>query len=559
MNRWAACLVLVSLGAGCTKGSPDPRRPELAAGPNIHFEEATPEAGLNFTNVSGSPEKYWITDSTAGGGAVLDFDGDGFMDLYLVSGSRWDLKPGDPPPINRLFRNRGDGTFEDATARSGAGDPGWGQGAVAADYDGDGDPDLYVTNIGANRLFRNEGSGVFTDVTSRAGVPGPGWSTGAAFADADGDGDLDLFVVGYVAFDPRHPPNDGKPCAWQGLPVFCGPQGLPGERDIFYRSRGDGTFEEAVVAAGLGDQEGHYGFQPVFFDYDLDGDPDLFVANDSRPNSFYENRGNGTFQESAVLRGVAYNEGGRSQASMGVAVGDADGDGRLDLYVTNFDFDTNTLYKNNSDGFFEDVSTYSGVGPVSYRAMGWGAAFADFDNDGDLDLISVNGHLYPAVEGRPDFQGYEQRHFLFANDGRGRFAEGGEAAGITRRSCGRGVLVLDLENDGDLDLVILSLDGAPLVFKNETAGAGHWLKARPVGAGKNRDAVGARVTVRWGGRRSAGEVRRGEGYLSSMDPRPHFGLGAWTGPVQVEVRFRSGRVKEVQVESADRLIEVHEK
>ncbi len=577
LTRQTGMLVLVAAGSLIVFVACD-RTADREPGPEPLFVDISASAGITHATMCGTTEKRTIFGSTGCGGAVLDFDGDGWMDLYFARGRRT-LKASATPTAaspsdaddeaaNRLYRNRGDGTFADVTAESGAGDLGWGQAAVAVDYNGDGDADLFVTNIGSNSLLKNNGDGTFTDVTVRAGLADKtsavqSWSTGAAFADVDRDGDLDLFVAGYVAaglFDELS--ASGRSCTWSGLPVFCGPAGLAGERDWFYRQDDDGTFHDASREVGLHDVDRRYGLQPVFFDYDLDGDVDLYVANDSNANALFLNDGKGVFHDEALLAGVAYNRRGLAQAGMGVVTEDLNGDLRPDIYVTNFDLDTNTLYINAADGIAEDRTRFARLAAVSHRFMGWGAAACDIDNDGDTDLYSVNGHVFPQVSQDERFSGYEQRDFLFVNDGSGRFNEIASSAGLSQRHCGRGVLQLDIDNDGGLDIVLIPLDAQPIVLQNRTAPMGEWLKVLPIGTGRNRDAVGAkvRVTIHRGSETlvQVREVKRGEGYFGSHDPRLHFGLGAAPTSVDVEVTFPSGRKVTVSGVEPQRLLEVEE-
>ncbi|MFG0317253.1 MAG: CRTAC1 family protein [Planctomycetota bacterium JB042] len=491
------------------------------------FRDVTDASGVDFENVCGSPGTEYILDSMGAGVALFDHDGDGDLDLYFVQGStREAVAAGENPRSNRLYRNDGDLRFTDVTDEAGVGDRGWGHGVAAADVDGDARLDLFVANWGPDVLYRNEGDGRFRDDTAAAGLGDDGWGTSAAFADPDLDGDLDLYVARYVRFDWDHPPPRGE--GWKGVPNYAGPQGLTPEADRYYENDGSGRFTDAGAARGFLDVPPAYALAVVWLDADDDGDPDLYVANDTTPNHLFRNDG-ARFTECATPAGLAYNADGAAQAGMGVACGDADGDGRDDLFVTNFAFDLNTLYRNAGDGVWDAGAARGALKAESYLPMGWGAAFADLDHDADDDLVVVNGHLYPAVDASDslrDVTPYRQRRQLFRNDGGGAFVEVGEQAGADFREprCGRGLAVGDLDDDGDVDLVATNLDDRPTILRNDRA-PGRWLRVtlrQPTG---NRHALGAKVTVTAGGRARRREVRGGGSYLSHSDLRLHFGLG----------------------------------
>jgi len=524
------------------------------------FREVAAEARLHYDR-RGAPEKRYIVESMSGGVALFDYDDDGLLDVYLVdsatvAGDGADGTPG----RGALFRNRGGWSFEDVTVEAGLAQPGWGMGACVGDADGDGYRDLYVTGIGRNRLFRNRGDGTgFDEVAEAAGVAGGGWSTGCGFADYDRDGDLDLFVSRYLAVDLEHLPafGSGENCQYLGMPVQCGPRGLPGEGDLLYRNDGKGHFEEVGAAAGVSDPEHRFGLGVAWFDYDDDGWIDLYVANDTHANYLYRNRADGTFEDVALLAGVALDENGGTQGGMGVAVGDFAGDGLFSLFVTNFADEYSDLYKNEG-AYFTDVSFASGVGTVSQPYVGWGAAALDYDNDGSLDLIAVNGHVYPQLEKTEDRAGYRQRALLLHNRGDGSFDEvaSGAAPTLLEDRASRGLAVGDLDNDGGLDVVVNDIDGAPQLFRNEAPGRGHWLLVRLRGGPGNPDAIGAVVEVSVGSRRLRRVVQSGTGYLSQDDFRQHFGLGDSGAAVTVEVLWPDGsRGREPGV-GVDRVLEI---
>jgi hypothetical protein len=566
--------------------------PSADAAPGVAFSDVTRAAGLaSFRHVSGGPGKDYILDATGSGAALLDYDGDGWLDAYLVNGSTWAALGGrEEAPSAALFRNNRDGTFTDVTAASGTANRRWGQGVCAGDFDNDGWPDFYVTNYGRNRLLRNGGQGAFTDVAEAAGVTVDGWSTGCAFGDYDGDGKLDLFVAGYINLDPARlppaPPRAGTPpeedspgpsprpeqrgmgaaytpgmayCEYRGQPVMCGPRGLKGAPDRLFRNNGDGTFTDVTARAGVGDPSGFYGFGVAFFDFDDDGKLDLFVANDSTPNYLYRNQGDGTFKDVSYASGAALDETGREQAHMGVAIGDYDNDGRDDIHVTNFADDSNLLYHNDGAGLFSDVSYPSGIGRPSVPFLGWGTSFIDYDNDGRLDLFVTNGHVYPIVDRFDWNTSYRQRPLLFRNV-KGRFVEVGGSAGPAMATTwpGRGLAAGDVDNDGDVDLLVNNIDDGPTLLRNEGGNrAGHWLTVRLVGDPARkcpRDAIGSVVFCTAGGVRMRGEVASGRSQISQSDLRVRFGLGAATRVDRLEVRWANGATVAYEVPGADRLV-----
>ena len=526
-----------------------------AQGINVHFTDVTDQAGIKFKHVS-TPEKKYIVESMSGGVALFDYDNDGYLDIYLVNSLTVDLVKSKQKTRSALYHNNGDGTFTDVTDKAGVGDIGWGMGAAIGDYNNDGWDDIYVTCLGANHLLKNNGNGTFTDVTQKAGVGDPRWSTGAAFVDYDNDGKLDLFVSNYVDFDVNNLPEFGKgrTCQFKGVPVQCGPRGLKGAGDSLYHNNGDGTFTDVSKKAGVSDPDGYYGLGVIASDFDDDGLVDIFVANDSTPNFLYHNNGDGTFKDVGFPAGVAVNENGGEQGSMGVTLGDYDHDGRLDLFITNFDDDYNTLYRNDGKGSFTDVSYAAKVAAVSLPYVGWGTWFFDYDNDGWPDLLVVNGHVYPQLPT------YRQRNFVHRNNRDGTFAEVGAQLGapFTEKHTGRGVAFGDIDNDGDVDVVINNLDGPPQLLRNDGGNAGNSVLIKTVGVKSNRDGIGARIKIVSGDLTQIGEVYSGGSYLSQSDLRVHFGLEKRTTIDLIEVHWPSGTVDKVTNLSANKIFTIKE-
>ncbi|HEX9365950.1 MAG TPA: CRTAC1 family protein [Vicinamibacterales bacterium] len=524
------------------------------------YRDITREAGITFRHHA-APEKKYIVESMSGGVALFDYDNDGLPDIYFVDSLTVDTANQPEAARSALYHNLGGGRFEDVTDRAGVGHPGWAMGACTADVDGDGWEDLYVTALGGNHLYRNNHDGTFADVTERAGVRVGGWATGCGFADYDRDGRLDLFVTRYVKVDLAHLPQFGrdKTCEYRGVPVQCGPRGLEGETDFLFHNDGDGRFTDVSARAGVSDPKGSFGLGLAWLDVNGDGWPDLYVGNDSNANFLYVNQKDGTFKEAGFPMGVAVSEDGSEQGSMGIAVGDYDHSGRFSLFVTNFAEEYNALYHPDGD-HFSDVSFRSRTAAASLPYVGWGNAFLDYDNDGWLDLIAVNGHVYPQLDRvkMGASAGYRQRKLLYHNRADGTFEEvaGRYGASFTEARVSRGLAIGDIDNDGGIDIVINDLDGPPQVLRNELAGRGHWLLVKLRGAPPNTSAIGAIVTVRTGSLSQTGLVQSGSSYLSQNDIRQHFGLGAAQVVDAIQVTWPDGTISRRANLKADQIVEI---
>jgi hypothetical protein len=526
------------------------------------FTDVTRVAGIDFHLTCGSREKLYIMDAMCGGIAVFDYDNDGWPDIFLVNGATLEeLKTG-KSPASKLYHNNHDGTFTDVTEKAGLAHRGWCFGAAVGDYDNDGWDDLYITCLTGSFLYKNNGDGTFRDVTAQAGVGNAGrWGTSAAFGDYDRDGFLDLYVANYVDLDLNNLPKFGSTpfCQYRGIPVSCGPRGLAGSRDRLYHNNGDGTFTDVTEKMGI-DTESYYGLGVIWADYDGDGWPDVYVANDSSPSLLYHNNEGKSFTETGLTAGVALSSDGREQAGMGVDFGDYDNDGWPDLVKTNFSDDANNLYHNNGDGTFEDQAGAAGFGAVSIPFLAFGVRFLDYDNDGWKDIFVADGHVNPQVDEHALGITYAQRPLLFHNLRKGRFEEIGLRAGpaLRQRRVSRGLAVADFNNDGALGVLLSNLDAGPTLLRNAAKARGHWLRLKLIGTKSNRDGYGARVEVLAGGLKQMDEVRANSSYLSASDARLHFGLGAATSVEQVVIHWPSGLVEKMTALPVDREVVIRE-
>jgi len=536
----------------------------------IVFQDVAADAGLTrWHHTAGTPEKRFILEAKGPGVCLLDYDNDGWLDIYLVNGSTYDALTGKTtPPHAALFHNNHDGTFTDVTEKAGVANDRWGYGCAVGDYDNDGWPDLYVTNYGKNRLYHNNRDGTFTDVAEKAGVTIGTWSTGATFGDYDGDGRLDLFVAGYLQFDLSNPPISGTKavnfsfCQYRGVQVMCGPRGLKGEQHHLFHSNGDGTFTDVSKKLGVDNPSGYYGLGALFVDVNEDGKPDLLVANDSTPNYLYMNKGNGTFEDQSYESGYALNGSGREIANMGIAAGDYENNGHLSVVNTDFADDYDVLFQNDGTGFFTDVGYQAGIAESSIPFVKFGDGFLDYDNDGWKDLLIINGHVYPEVDKHPEWgTSYAERPLLYHNLKNGKFelVPAVEGTGLAVVSVGRGAAFGDIFNDGKIDVVINNMDGVPVLLRNVNPDHHHWVEMKLVGGPKSpRDAVGATVYLNAAGMRQRGDVLSGGSYLSSNDLRVHFGLADATDAGTAEIHWPSGAKETVKLPAVDRIYTIVE-
>jgi enediyne biosynthesis protein E4 len=550
-----------------TTGIVDEKAPKV-------FEDVTATTALrDFKCISGTPNKEYIVETTACVVAVLDYDNDGKPDIFLLNGSTINAQKGnEPPPRSALYRNLGNWKFEDVTEKAGVANERWGMGVTVGDYDNDGFADLFVSNYGTSRLYHNNGNGTFTDLAEKVGLNIQGWFTGATFGDYDKDGRLDLFVPSYLEFDlaqlPPSPMDVDKGasvgrnfCQFRGQPVMCGPRGLKGGKDRLFHQKADGTFEDVGDKVGVIDELRGYGFSSVFVDIDDDKDLDLLVVNDSTPKQLYLNKGNGNFEEIGYPSGIALNENGREQAGMGLAVGDYDNDGKVDFHITNFSDDSNTLYRNDGDDNFTDITFQAGLGEPTIPFLGWATSFFDYDNDGWKDVLVINGHVYPAVDKFQWGTSFAQQILLFKNgkaqaNGQLRFERVSAApnSGLAESFVGRGAAISDFDGDGKLDVIVNVMDGSPALLKNVTASSSHWLALKLIGdtAQKTpKDAIGSCVFVTTGALRQRLDLVSGAGYASNNDQTIHIGLGAVTRIDKLEIVWANGQTEVVPVDKID--------
>lgn len=555
---------------------PLPSLPVISAGTEpapasigASFVDVARDAGLNTKTIFGGVHKNkYLLETTGCGAAFYDYDNDGWLDIFLVNGWRLEGFPAGSEPTSHLFRNNRDGTFTDVTTKAGLLHQGWGQGVCVGDYDNDGWDDLFVSYFGKNVLYHNDGDGTFTDVTDKAGVGGSGkrWNTGCAFVDYDRDGKLDLFVANYIDLDlATAPVPESGPCLYKGVMVACGPPGLKGGKNILFHNNGDGTFRDVSESCGILNTIGTFGLGVLTADFDNDGWPDIYVANDSQPSALYMNRKNGKFQDVAVDAGCALSADGKPQAGMGVSAADYDLDGNLDIVKTNFAGDTPSLYHNLGGATFEDTTFGAGLG-LHTQYLGWGCGFFDFDNDGWPDILICNGHVYPEVEQLQTEAGYAQRKLLYRNLRNGRFEDVSEKGGpgISTPVAARGCAFGDFDNDGDIDLVVNTINGLPQLLRCDSTSGNNWIKVKLIGVKSNRSGIGGRIvcTTTLGGEsrphRQIDEVRSGGSYMSQSDLRVHFGLGKAEKVDLLEVHWPSGQVDRLKDVDVNQIIFVRE-
>ena len=538
-------------------------------GPMI-FQDISEKAGLTiWRHIMGTPQKTYILETIGSGVCLLDYDHDGWLDIYMVNGSTYDAETGKTdPPHAALFNNNHDGTLTNVVSIAGVSNDRWGFGCAVGDYDNDGWPDLYVANYGKNRLYHNNHDGTFTDMAEKAGVTLGNWSTGPSFGDYDGDGLLDIFVPGYIHWDMNNLPTPGTKsvgyanCSFRGVATMCGPRGLQGEPDHLFHNNGDGTFTDVSVKAGVSDKLRYYGFSSTFVDVNNDGKVDLVVTDDSSPNYLYINKGDGTFQDVSFYSGFALNQDARETAAMGLAVGDYLNNGRLDLYTTTFSDDYKNLFRNEGEGNFIEIAPEMGIAEATYPFLSWGTEFFDYDNDGWKDLMFVSGHVYPQVDLNNWGTSWAERPLLFHNMNHGKKFEvmpAVEGTGLADVIPARGAAFGDLFNDGKIDVVINCIDHTPVLLRNVSDDKNHWVGLALTGGAKSpRDAVGATVYVTTGSIRQRGDVMSGGSFESSNDFRLHFGLGTATAVDKVEIRWPDGKQETIPLPGVDRIFAIEE-
>ncbi len=556
MRKVAFFLVLAAFAV--TRSTPQVRSPK----PALRFEDIAKQAGLTVPHIS-SPEKKYIVESMSGGVGFIDCDGDGKLDIVTVNGSNVERFLAGGDPLVTLYHQDANLKFSDITKAAGLTKRGWGMGVAVADFDNDGLPDLFVTGFDGNVLYRNKGNCKFEDVTQKAGLDAKGFNAGAAWGDFDRDGNVDLFVARYVKLDIRHLPEFGSKadsCTILGMKVQCGPLGLPGETNLFYRNKGDGTFEEISKKAGVDNPGGSYGMQPIWFDYDNDGWPDLFVANDAGPNYLYRNKHDGTFEDVSLLSGTAVDANGKAKGSMGVDFADFMHTGWLSLFVTEYNFQSDTLFMNEGPKEFSDITGGSGIAQPTYPYVGWGTAFVDVDNDGWPDIFVANGHVFPQADNVKGLAPYREPVFLFRNHRDKTFEDVTAASGLNKLPVlsRRGAAFGDVNNDGKIDILILNMDGPPTLLMNHSESTNHAATFRLIGTKSNAAAIGARVRVIAGDLMQFDEVRGGGSYLSQNDPRLHFGLESHATMDRVEVSWPSGSKEEFTAMAADHIYTITE-
>jgi len=558
-----ACSTSPAFGQGISTRSvkPQPRGKPSGRPFNARFTDVAKQAGLTSPIIYGGVDtKSYIIEVVGCGAAFIDYDNDGWQDLFILNGTRLEGAP--PGTTNRLYKNNRDGTFTDVTDKAGLTKSGWASAVTVGDFDNDGLDDLFITYYGQNVLYRNNGNGTFTDVTEKAGLRQTDvrYGSGCTWVDYDRDGRLDLFVATYLntTLEKLPKPGQNADCRWKGVPVNCGPRGLPPGFVRLYHNNGDGTFTDVSQQSGVARASGSYPMTTVAADYDNDGWPDIYVACDSTPSWLFRNQRDGTFREEALERGIALSEDGMEQAGMGIGVGDFDLDGNLDIFKTHFSDDTNVLYRNDGKGNFDDVTIRAGIG-VETRFVGWGTGIVDLDNDGHPDLFLVTGSVYPEVERQLPAYPFKTPRLVFRNLGEGRFEELIEEAGeaVASTHAGRGCAFGDFDNDGDVDVVIINLNEPPSLLRNDLSGQGHWLKVLLEGVTSNRSAIGARVIAQYGGRSQAQEVTAQSSFYSANDRRLHFGLGS-AASADLTVRWPNGTTEKIGAVPADQLVVIRE-